>query len=641
MASRKKKTGRSRQKRSGGKKRQASKGVLSRLVHYSAEASVFIFTGVIFLGLGLAWFAKDLPRTDNLWRTDREARLTFLSAEGAPLPLHGVSAGAPVRLADLPAHVPGAILAVEDRNFYHHVGVNPISVVRAFIVNASEGEVRQGGSTITQQLAKNLFLSSEKTLKRKIQELMLALWLEHRFSKDEILTLYLNRVYFGAGAYGVDAASHRYFGKPAKNLSVNEAAVLAGLLKAPSRYSPTQNPKDAGVRARLAIEAMVTANMLTPDEADNALAAPVFLASNRRTKAPYFLDYAYGQAYKLAARHDADLVIQTTLNSAIQSALEAGVNAGLEKAALADDIEVAAVILDTEGAVLAMAGGRDYGVSQFNRAVQARRQPGSAFKPFVFLTALEQGMRPDTMVLDAPVSIGDWSPDNYNSQFFGEVTLTQAMAQSLNSVAIRLQEQTSRNAVRLTSRRMGLDASLSSGPALALGVDAVSPMMLAAAYTPFANGGYRVRPHAIAHIATTDQQNVYRHEDHFDGIAASAYPIAAVNEMLAAVTTWGTGRAAAIEGVDVFGKTGTTQNNRDAWFAGHAGGLVCVVWLGRDDNSSMGDITGGQAPAMIWREIVTRALAHRRGEQTAPKFERQTAVTLSNDPVAEILSKQN
>ena len=641
MASPRKKPKRAKRRPARKRKKHAKKGALSRLVHYSAEASVFIFTGVILFGLGLAWFAKDLPRTDNLWRTDRAARLTFLAANGSPLPIHGVSAGAPVRLADLPNHVPNAILALEDRNFRHHVGVNPISVGRAFLVNAAEGEVRQGGSTITQQLAKNLFLSSEKTMKRKIQELMLAFWLEHRFTKDEILTLYLNRVYFGAGAYGVDAASHRYFGKPARDLSVSEAAVLAGLLKAPSRYAPTQNPKDAGRRARLAIEAMVAAAMLTPEAADAALAAPVVLAGNRRAKAPYFLDYALSEARRLSSGLDADLVIRTTLDMAMQKALEEGLREGITKASLADDIEIAAVILDTEGAVLAMSGGRDYGVSQFNRAVQARRQPGSAFKPFVFLTALEQGLQPDSRVLDAPILIGDWAPDNYNSQFFGEVTLSEGLARSLNSVAIRLQERTGRNAVRLTARRMGLEAQLSAGPSLALGVDAVSPLMLAGAYAPFANGGYRVRPHAVAGIVTADRQPVYQYEEHFDGVAASSFPIAAMNDMLRAVTAWGTGRAAAIEGVDVFGKTGTTQDNRDAWFAGHAGGLVAVVWVGRDDNRSMGGVTGGNAPAIIWREMMTRALERRPVKRSATRSETRSALTLVNDPVADILSQQD
>ena len=350
---RKRKTARSGQRRPGA-------GVL--ILRYGADAGVFVLTGAIGVALMLAWFARDLPRTDNIWRTDREARVTFVAADSTPLPQQGVTAGAPIRLATLPEHVPNAILAVEDRNFYHHVGVNPISVVRAFIVNASNGEVRQGGSTITQQLAKNLFLSPEKTWKRKIQELMLAVWLEHRFTKDEILTLYLNRVYFGGGAYGIDAASHRYFSKSARQLSVNEAAILAGLLKAPSKYAPSHNPKDAGARARLVIEAMVNAGLLSASRADEALAAPVQVKTRAYATAPYFLSFAEKEARRVTTDLDADLIVETTLNQHMQRALEIGLKAGSTAAALDEAVEIAAVVLDREGAIRAMAGGRDFNI---------------------------------------------------------------------------------------------------------------------------------------------------------------------------------------------------------------------------------------------------------------------------------------
>jgi len=596
-------------RRSSSRSRERRKPAAAQVLLYGADAGVLLMTGAIGVLLMLAWFARDLPRTDNLWRSDRAAQISFVARDGSPLPQQGVSAGAPVRLSELPAHVPNAILAVEDRNFRHHIGVNPISVARAFIVNASEGEVRQGGSTITQQLAKNLFLSADRTLKRKIQELMLALWLEHRFTKDEILTLYLNRVYFGGGAYGVDAASHRYFAKPARNLSVNEAAVLAGLLKAPSKYSPSHNPKDAGMRARIAIEAMVAAKFLTPAAADLALANPVVLKNRTHPKAPYFLDFARQEARRVTTGLDADLIVKTTLDLRIQKALETGIFAGAALAKLEADVEVAAVIMDREGAVRAMAGGRDYSVSQFNRVTQARRQSGSAFKPFVYLAAIEQGASPQQKILDAPIKIGKWSPDNYNSRFYGEVTFNEALARSLNSAAIRLQEKTGRNAVRLVARRMGLETELSGEAALALGVDSISPLMLASAYTPFANGGYRIIPHGIDKVTTANGRLAYRLETPYGGVAASNYPVESVNGMLRSVVEWGTGRAAQLERFPAFGKTGTTQNNRDAWFAGHAGGLVCVVWVGRDDNSSLGDVTGGSAPAVIWREVMNRTLA--------------------------------
>lgn len=547
----------------------------------------------------------------------------MLDADGRPMRVHGESRGAPVRLADLPRHAPAAILAVEDRNFYHHIGVNPVSVARALIVNASEGEVRQGGSTLTQQLAKNLFLSPERTYKRKIQELLLALWLERRFTKDEILTLYLNRVYFGAGAYGLDAASWRYFGKPASSLSLAEAAILAGVLKAPSHYAPDRNPEDAGERGRLVIDAMLEAGFVTREAAQRALAAKVTLNASRFGSAPWFVDFAQREARLVVGRVDADLVIRTTLDPLLQDALESGVAAGAALAALDADVEVAGVILDAQGAVRAMVGGRDYASSQFNRAADARRQPGSAFKPFVFLAALEAGADPQDRLVDAPVAIGRWAPANYKDRYYGEVTLAFALEQSLNAAAIRLQEATGRGAVRRIARRMGWEGPLSDGAALALGVDAVSPLGLAAAYAPLANGGYRVRPHGVVRVDLAEGADVWRAPSPFVAIAASPPAVAALNEMLAGVVDVGTGRAARLSNWRSHGKTGTTQDYRDAWFAGHAGGFVCVIWIGRDDNAPMrktptGEMTGGAAPAIIWREAMERALRARAPARRAP-----------------------
>ncbi|WP_411816502.1 transglycosylase domain-containing protein [Hyphococcus sp. DH-69] len=575
----------------------------------AAELSVFAFTGLVIFAAIFAYFASDLPDTAELWREGDGPKITLLAADGAPIMMHGVSHGAPVKLASLPRHVPNAVLAVEDRNFYHHFGANPVSIVRALIVNANEGSVRQGGSTITQQLAKNVFLSGERTMKRKIQELMLSLWLEHKFRKDEILTLYLNRVYFGAGAYGIDAASYRYFGKSASKLTVGEAAVLAGLLKAPSRYSPTSNPDDAGKRGRLVIEQMVTAGFLTRREADAAIAEPVLLATPRFEAAPYFIDHVMREARTLSQSVDADLIIRTTFDPKVQAAAETGLVAGL---AISGDglenIEGAVVVMDREGAVRAMIGGRDYGRSQYNRATQAKRQPGSAFKPFVYLAAMSRGEMADSMIIDAPVQIGKWSPGNYKDKFYGEVTLREALARSLNSAAIRLQERVGRGYVRETARNMGWSESLNPGPSLALGVDEISPLNLAAAYVPFANGGFQVVPHVIDRIETADGDIIFRRTGTIISEAASPSAIAATNDMMLSVTEWGTGKAAKIPGYKVAGKTGTSQNSRDAWFAGHAGGLVGVVWLGHDNNAPMDGITGGRAPAIIWREMMARAL---------------------------------
>ncbi len=610
-----------------GKRRPAvSRQGYFRLV---SDGGVFCVTILIGVALVFAYIARDLPDTDVLWRSAGGPKITLLDSGSAPLSVHGASAGAPVRLADLPDYVPNAILAVEDRNFYHHLGVNPVSVGRALVVNMRKRGVVQGGSTITQQLAKNIFLTNERTLKRKAQEFILALWLEQKFTKQEILTLYLNRVYFGAGAYGIDAASYRYFAKPARFLSLGEAAVLAGLLKAPSRFAPTHNPDDAGRRGRLVIDQMVAAGFLTQAEADDVVSRPIVVKASRLSAAPYFIDYIMSRVRVRAGDIDADLVVRTTFDRRMQEAAEIGMIAGIASAddALAE-AQSAAVILDDAGAVRAMIGGRDYRETQFNRAVQAKRQPGSAFKPFVFLAAVEAGVTADDIVLDAPLRIGKWIPDNYNSKFYGEVTVREAMVRSLNSATIRLQESVGRGNVSRTARAMGWAGKLNPGPALALGVDAVSPLQLAGAYAPFANGGYRVEPHVIVSIETVDGDVVYRREGSFAGQAASHEAIEATNAMLASVVEWGTGRAAQTPGYRAAGKTGTSQGSRDAWFAGHARGLVCVIWVGRDDNAPMPGVTGGRAPAVIWREIMVRAL---------PPVYVAPMVPMFDDPIAEVL----
>ncbi|MBI1365307.1 MAG: PBP1A family penicillin-binding protein [Alphaproteobacteria bacterium] len=608
------------------------------VLRYGANAGAAVLMGLAALAVFVAFFARDLPSTDGLWARQRAPKIALLAIDGSPMPVRGVSTGAPVRLADLPRYVPEAVLAVEDRNFYHHIGVNPLSVLRAAIVDARAGAIREGGSTITQQLAKNLFLSPERTLKRKVQELLLALWLERKFTKDEILTLYLNRVYFGAGAYGVDAASRRYFGKPAKDLKLGEAAILAALLKAPSRLSPMNNPDDAGARAGLVINEMQEAGFITAQEARAARAEPVILAAPDSANAPYFTDYVLQEARELTDDIDADLVIQTTFDPAMQAALEEGLAAGLRKEPLAEDIQAAAVILDAEGGVRAMIGGRDYAQSQFNRAAQARRQPGSAFKPVVYLAALEAGYAPEDRVLDAPVTIGSWSPANYNDRYFGEVSLTTALQHSLNGATVRVEEAVGRTRVRLMARRLGIEGALTKGPALALGVDAVSPLELGGVYAAFANGGFRVAPHAIDSIRTSDGEVLYRRPTATGEAAASFRSVAMLNDMLAEVVKGGTGRRAAISGWRACGKTGTTQDSRDAWFAGHVGGLVGVVWVGRDDNAPMRKITGGGAPAVIWHEAMSRALlAHQAPAVRIAPHSAGDAPSDQPDPVAALL----
>ena len=591
------------------RRRRARKGGAGRIIlAHAANAGVLALTGLAALAVLVAYYAHDLPSRDDLWREGRPHRITLLAADSSPMPVGGESLGAPVRLAELPAHVPDAILAVEDRNFRHHIGFNPVSVGRALLVNASEGAIEQGASTITQQLAKNLFLTPEKTVKRKVQELLLALWLEQRFTKDEILTLYLNRAYFGAGAYGVDAAARRYFDKPARRLSVGEAAVLAGLLKAPSRFAPTRNPEDAGARAGLVLDLMVAGRFLTAEAAATARAEPIYLSSPRFAAAPYFVDEALREADALTRGYDADLIVETTFDPRVQAGVETGFAAGLALSPLGDGVEAAIVVVDRGGAVRAMIGGTDYRRSQFNRTTQARRQPGSAFKPIIYLAALEAGRRPEDLVEDAPITIGGWAPGNFKDRYMGTVTLTEALAHSLNSAAVRVQEDVGRWRVRQMARRLGLKQTVTEGPALALGVDPASPLELADAYAAIANGGYRSPAHLVKRIKTSDGQLVYERSQALVEAAVSPAAAYAADSMLEAVVARGTGRRAQLQGYAARGKTGTTQDSRDAWFAGYAGGLAAVVWVGKDNFEPMDGVLGGTAPAILWREAMQRAL---------------------------------
>ena len=593
------------------------------------EASVLTLTAAFGIAILIVWYAHDLPNTDKLWKADRGTLPTLIAADGSPLAVRGSHFGAPARLAELPPHLIQAVLAVEDRNFHTHVGVNPLSLLRALIVNTTEGNVRQGGSTITQQLAKNLFLNADRTLKRKVQELLLAFWLERRFTKEEILTLYLNRAYFGSGAYGIDAASFRYFGKPASDLSLNESALVAGLLKAPSKYNPNHNPTDAGLRARLVIESMVDAGFLNQKIAGNALREPIYLEPQANRLAPYFVDHVIAHTKDVADTHNANLIVESTIDPSVQRLAERGLSQALEAGILPSpdqngrQIETAIVIVDAYGAVRAMIGGRDYQHSQFNRVTQAKRQPGSAFKPFVFLTALEAGLAPWSIVYDGPITIGKWTPDNYKSKFYGEVSLAFALTKSLNTATIRLQEWVGRDHVRELAYAMGFESKLNPDAALALGTDAISPLELAQAYIPFITDGISLNVHSILSIKTAEGNVLFEQGNEARAIAASRSSIAEMNRMLIGVTEQGTGRNARVPGWQVAGKTGTTQDSRDAWFAGHAGGLICIVWTGYDDNQPMSDqhgraITGGRAPAQIWQKVMAEVLPIHGVRQPTP-----------------------
>jgi len=564
------------------------------------------WTALVSAGV-LAWFAHDLPDTSGLWDVDEATSVTFLDRDGRLISRRGAVYGPPVRLDTLPPHLPDAVLAVEDRRFYAHPGIDPIGLARAALANIRAGRIVQGGSTITQQLAKNLFLTNERTVRRKAQEMLLALWLERKFTKDEILSLYLNRVYFGGGAWGVEAAARRYFDRSASDVSLGEAALLAGLLKAPSRYNPSSDVARAEARATVVLDVMVEAGKITPDEREAAFDAPIVVSrASAIESAQYFMDWVDTEVRQLTGEVRADLIVETTLDLDAQRAAERAIKTGLDEAARAKGAEQAALVaLGPGGAVIALVGGRDYSLSQFNRAVMARRQPGSAFKPFVYLTAMEAGLTPWTTRLDAPVRVGDWEPGNYGERYYGEVALKTALERSLNTVSVRLTEELGRERVARTAQRMGIVTRLAPTRSLALGAQEVAPIELAAAYAPFANGGFGVIPHGIRRIRTVDGAVLYERRGSGPGRVIETDPLAHMNFMLEAVVEEGTGRRARLADRAAGGKTGTTNDFRDAWFAGYAEGVTAVVWIGNDANDPMKGVTGGGEPASIWAEFMT------------------------------------
>ena len=589
----------------GGK---AARTPLQRLLYWSAVLAVW---GLIFLVVFFAVFARDLPDTSTLYNVDRQPSITYLDRNGALIAVRGTQQAPPADLEALPDYVPAAFIAIEDRRFYYHPGFDPIGMSRAIVANMRAGRVVQGGSTLTQQLAKNLFLSPDQNLKRKVQELMLAVWLEMKFSKEEILALYLNRVYFGAGAYGIEAASQRYFDKSAKDLTVGEAALLAGLLKAPSRYSPVSESERAAARATVVLDEMVEAGVISPEQRAEAVTAPVRVSRTLATQhAQYFVDWLDKQIRELVGEPTEDMIVETTLDLTLQTQAERAVRRILDRDASRGVQQAALVALDGEGRVRAMIGGASYADSQFNRAVDARRQAGSAFKPFVYLTALESGYTPETRVNDAPIRIGNWSPRNYTNDFRGEMPLSLAVSQSINTVAAGLADQVGRDNVARTARRLGITSRIGLEPAMALGAVEVSPLEMAQAYDAFANGGKRVQAHGISRIRTPQGRVIYQRSNR-EGAAIQAITnpfLYYQNQMLRGVMTGGTGRSAAIAGRDLAGKTGTTSDYKDAWFVGYTGGFVTAVWVGKDDNTPMRGVTGGSSPAAIWRGFMEAAL---------------------------------
>jgi penicillin-binding protein 1A len=570
-----------------------------RPLRYAVIAGVW---GVLAFALMLLWFARDLPRPEAALDAARRPSLTLEDRTGHVFATFGDVVGDPLRLSDMPASLPAAAVAVEDRRFWHHPGIDPVGLARAMWVNVTTGRLVQGGSTITQQVAKNLFLTNARTFRRKVQELLLTLWLEHSFSKREILEIWLNRVYLGSGAWGVDAAARLYFGVSARHVNLWQAAMLAGLPRAPSRFNPRADPAAAAARAREVLNAMAETGAITAAQAQ-AAAAQIAFPQTPQLAAGWFADWVADRAQTVAPEN-ADAKLRTTLNPRLQAIAESRLTAVLDGPGAAAGVTQGAVVaLDAiTGAVRAMVGGRDYHQSSYNRAVLARRQPGSAFKPFTWLAALEKGVRPDDSVLDAPIRIGNWSPADFERQYLGQITVEEALAQSINTSAVRLLMQAGGpRAVTREAALLGIGDKLPNDASIALGTGEVGLLELASAYAAFFNGGMRITPFGIEALQADGKPVDPAHTA--PQRAMDPDLAAMMVRMMTAVVMRGTGRAAAVPGHLVAGKTGTTQDYRDAWFIGCIDGEIIGVWLGNDDNRPMKSVQGGGLPARLFHDI--------------------------------------
>ena len=581
------------------------RSLLGRMAYWSAVLGLWL----IIAGVGLvAWIGAHLPPIQSLEIPKRPPSVQIVGTDGRLLATRGEMGGVSIPLQELPPHLPRALIAIEDRRFYSHHGVDLVGIGRALVANSMHRGVAQGGSTLTQQLAKNLFLTQERTFTRKLQEAVLAFWLERKFTKAEILELYLNRVYFGAGAYGVEAAAQRYFGKSARQLTLPEAAVLAGLVKSPSRLAPSRNPEGAERRAQVVLAAMAEMKFISDEAAKIALAVPAQAKQNGPGSINYVADWIMDVLDDLVGLVEQDIVVETAIDPVLQANAE---KALVEELAHKGDRlgagQGAVVAMTPDGAVRALVGGRSYSESQFNRAVAAKRQPGSAFKPFVYLTAVERGLTPETIRLDKPVEVKGWKPENYSREYFGPVTLKQALAHSLNTVAVRLTMEFGPTAVTRTAHRLGIASKLAPNASVALGTSEVSVLELVAAYAPFANGGMGITPHVINRVRNAQGKVLWvRKPDNLGRIIEPRY-VAMMNSMMQETITSGTARKADTGAWPAAGKTGTSQEFRDAWFIGYTANLVTGVWLGNDDGTPMRKLTGGGLPVEIWSRVMKPA----------------------------------
>jgi penicillin-binding protein 1A len=581
--------------------------------------------GLVGLILMLALAASAFRETaDDDWLKKSDLAVTFLDRYGNPIGNRGIKHNDAIPLEDFPDNLIKATLATEDRRFYDHFGIDVGGTFRALVTNAQAGGVRQGGSSITQQLAKNLFLSNERTIERKVNEAFLAIWLETRLTKNEILKLYLDRAYMGGGTFGVDGAAHFYFNKSVRDINLAEAAMLAGLFKAPTKYAPHINLPAARARANQVLDNMVDAGFMTEGQVFGARRNPATAIDRRDENSPnYYLDWAFDEMRKVVdtfpkSYTERVFVVRTAIDMKVQHAAEAAVENQLRQ--FGRDYhatQAATVVADLDGGVRAMVGGRDYGASQFNRAVDAMRQPGSSFKPYVYTTALLNGFKPTSTIVDGPVCIGNWCPQNYGHSYSGTVTLTQALTRSINVVPVKLSialggkggPKAGRAKIIEVARKFGIVTPLPDTPSLPIGADEVNVLEHAVAYATFPNKGKAVTPHAILEVRTGTGDLVWRYDRDGPQPRQIIPPSVAADMamMMSHVVSEGTARRAALDGIPTAGKTGTTNNYRDAWFVGYTGNFVCGVWYGNDDYSPTNRLTGGSLPAQTWHDIMVAA----------------------------------
>lgn len=565
----------------------------------------------------------------------RDPQIIFLDRSGAIIGVRGGRFGPPVDINRYPAFVSRAFVAIEDKRFFEHSGIDPIRMAGAVIADIGHGGAAQGASTITQQLAKNVYLSREKTLERKAEEAVLALKLEHTYSKAQILGLYLSRVNFGSGAYGLEAASRRFFDKYPARLTVREAAMLAAVMKAPETYSPVLHPEANRQRANLVIAAMLENGFITPAQAARARAeTPHVFRSAPTGPAQYFIDWIEGEVRSRVGAPGSDIYVDTTLDRGLETSAANALRLGVDGARAQGVQQGAIVSMDGLGRVRVLVGGVDYVSGPFNRAVSAHRQAGSTWKPFVYLAALEAGRTPETVVKDEPVTISGWSPSNYEDEHFGSLSLSDALAHSVNTVAAKLADDVGRDKVTAVARRLGITATISQEPAMALGAVDVTPLEMAQAYGAFGNGGYSVTAFGLTRIRTSTGAVLYeRPAPKTPATVVNEPQLSQLNQMMRGVIGHGTGTRAAVAGYDLAGKTGTTSDYRDAWFDGYATGMSVVVWVGRDDDRPMARITGGMVPAQIWRNYMAAALK-RQPPEVLPTG-RSAPPALAEPPAAE------